>query len=166
MSDYTKTMTKIKTFFLFFLSLALLTSVVWLIGGRNLLAPDKLNFENSPTPIPSITGLAPFTARFEIYTNGTKRVFTAAMYHNQSPEVYLEAADPGLIYVGRTGITWEDFFATLPFSLDEKCLVTGTKQTFCNNRDQRLYFYLNGSETSGVLPRQINPNDSLRVEYK
>lgn len=107
-----------------------------------------------------------FTARFEIYTNGTKRTFTNAMYHRQSADIYIENPDPHLIYVKKTGLTWNDFFSTLPFSLKKECLVTGTKQTFCNTETKRLYFYLNGKEDPGALDRLIAPNDMLRVEYR
>lgn len=106
-----------------------------------------------------------YTARFEIYTNGVKRVFTASMYHNQSDEVYIENSDPEQIFIKTAGTRWKDFFGTLPFSLSKECLVTGTNQTFCTNQNAKLYFYLNDQETPDVLEKVIKPNDFLRVEY-
>lgn len=107
-----------------------------------------------------------YTARFEIFTNGTKRIFTSAMYHNKSADVYIENPDPSIIMLNKPNITWNDFFKTLPFTLNQDCLITGTKQTFCNNETKKLHFYINQQETSDALDRVINPNDFLRVEYK
>lgn len=106
-----------------------------------------------------------FTASFEIYTNGTRRIFTAAMYHNQSPDVYIQSQDSNTVYVKKAGVTWKNFFDTLPFSLTTECLVTGTKQTFCNTETKKLRFFLNGIETPQALDLKIQPGDLLRVTY-
>lgn len=107
-----------------------------------------------------------YTARFEIYTNGTKRVFTSSMYHNQSDYVYIDKPDPSIVNVNKLNVTWHDFFKTLPFTLNKECLITGTKQTFCNNETKKLHFYLNEQETIDALDQVIQENDFLRVEYK
>lgn len=107
-----------------------------------------------------------YTARFEIVTLGTKRIFTAAMYHNQDERVFITAADPGVIYVKAQGIIWGDFFETLPFSLTNDCLVTGTKQTFCTGEKGTLRFYLNEVETPQALDLLIKPNDYLQVSFE
>lgn len=106
-----------------------------------------------------------FTASFEIYTNGTRRIFTAAMYHNQSSVVFIQDPDPSIIYVKKTGITWADFFNTLPFSLSKECLITGTGQTFCSNENQILRFFLNNTDVPDALSLEIQPGDTLRVTY-
>lgn len=106
-----------------------------------------------------------FAASFEIFTQGTKRIFTAAMYHNQSESVYIENPDPSVVHVTVSGTTWDDFFKTLPFSLTKQCLVTGTKQTFCSNEAKKLRFYLNDIEEPNALEFQIQPEDRLKVIY-
>lgn len=111
------------------------------------------------------TAFTPFTAHFEIVTNGTKRIFTQAMYHNQSSNVYIENPDPSTVRVQASGITWDDFFKTLPFSLTADCLITGTKQTFCSNDTHKLRFLINGTETPDALGQEIKSNDFLKVEY-
>lgn len=124
-------------------------------------SPTSIEIITSPSPLPSN-----FTARFEIFTNGTKRIFTDAMYHNQSTDVYIEKSDPHRIIVKNSGTTWSDFFSTLPFSISKECLVTGTKQTFCTSETMKLFFYLNDEETPDALDKEIAPDDVLRVEYK
>lgn len=119
---------------------------------------------NTPTVTTGDTPID-FTAEFEIITNGTKRIFTNSMYHNQSDDVYIESSSPNTVRVKKTGIAWNDFFKTLPFSLSKDCLTTGTGQTFCTNENQTLRFILNGIETPNALSEIINPNDRLEVIY-
>lgn len=111
------------------------------------------------------TSFSPYTARFEIITNGTTRIFTNKMYHRQSPDVYIESPDPNTIQINAEDITWADFFETLPFTLDEDCLITGTNQTFCSNATNKLYFYINNQENPHVLREIIEPDSVLLVVY-
>lgn len=109
---------------------------------------------------------ADFKASFAIYTNGTFRIFTSPMYHNLSKDVYIEIANPNLVNVKKANISWRNFFETLPMKLDENCLITGTKQTFCSNSEFTLQFYLNGERNQSALDQIINPGDKLLVTYE
>lgn len=106
------------------------------------------------------------TASFEIYTNTTKRIFTSSMYYNLSTDVYITSQDPGIIYVKKEGITWDDFFKTLPMSLSKDCLITGTKQTFCTGENGVLRFYINGFENRNALDLVIDNQDNLTVKFE
>jgi len=108
---------------------------------------------------------ADFTASFEIITNGTKRTFAQAMYHNQSEDVFIEGSNPNAVRVKKEGVTWDDFFKTLPMELTKECLTTGTGQTFCTNINQTLRFVLNGIEKPDALNLEIKPNGSLQIIY-
>lgn len=126
------------------------------------VAPD-CDYAPCPNASPSAEA---FEATFEIYTNGTKRIFTSEMYHNQSEEVFIGSSDPSVVNVARAGITWQDFFDTLPFQIDKECLHTGTSQTFCADKDGRLMFFLNGEENPNALDLPILPNSELVVRYE
>lgn len=118
-------------------------------------------------PCPTISEIPEsFEASFEIYTNGTKRVFTAAMYHNQSEDAYIESSDPSKVKVKKSGVTWQEFFDTLPFEINKKCLITGTSQTFCTDKDGTLKFFLNGDENPNALDLPIMPSGELVVRYE
>lgn len=114
----------------------------------------------SPTEAP-----VAFKAAFAIFTNGTFRVFTASMYHNLSNEVYIQADNPNIIHVKKRGVTWSDFFKTLPMELTDTCLTTGTKQTFCTDSKASLRFFLNGQRTDNLLSRVIKPGDKTLITY-
>jgi len=105
------------------------------------------------------------SASFAIFTNRTFRVFTSAMYHQRSQDVYIEASDPNIIQVKKSGTTWNDFFSTLPFKLTPECLTTGSKERFCTGNRGILQFYLNGLKKSNVLDQEIKDGDKLLVTF-
>ena len=109
--------------------------------------------------------LVDYKTAFAIYTNGIFRVFTASMYHNLSKDVYIQADNPNIVHVKKSGITWDYFFKTLPFSVTKDCLITGTKETFCTNQTKTLKFYLNGIKTENLLDTEIKPNDKALITY-
>ena len=115
---------------------------------------------STPSPQPE-----EIVASFEINTLGTKRIFTASMYHNLSNGVYITSEDPSIILVKKIGTTWADFFATLPMKLDKECLTTGTGQVFCTNESQKLKFYVNNIENPEALEEVISEGDHLLVTY-
>ncbi len=105
-------------------------------------------------------------AAFAIFTNGTFRIFSAPMYHNLSPDVFIERPKPNIIQMRKEGVTWDDFFRTLPLKIDHECLTTGTGQTFCTGKEGTLKFYINGEDSTGdALPKIINDADKLLVSF-
>lgn len=124
--------------------------------------------QNIQTSLP-VSSQAPknidYTASFQIFTNGTKRSFTTAMYHNLSDQAYLTSDDPEIVYV-KSKITWQEFFDTLPFKVTPDCLTTGTGQKFCTNSTSALNFYLNGQLESQALNQYIQKGDVLIIRYE
>lgn len=104
-------------------------------------------------------------AGFTIFTNNTLRVFSAKMYHNLNKDVFIESTNPNIINIKKEGITWDDFFITLPFKLNRECLTTGTGETFCNEKSGTLKFYLNGRLQPDSLSQLINQGDKLLVSF-
>jgi len=151
----------------FFLVIIVVGVISWQLAGNQSQndSSGQLNRTATPSVFLERSELTDFIASFDIYTHGTKRIFTQAMYQNQSPDVFIQNPDPSIIYVKKAGITWADFFETLPFSLNKDCLVTGTKQTFCTTESERLRFYLNNAESPDALDMKIKPGDALRVTY-
>ena len=118
----------------------------------------------SPSPTPQMQE-ANIKASFTIITGNITRSFSAEKYHNQSPDVYIETSDPTIIHVKKIGITWEDFFKTLPMKLTKDCLTTGDGETLCNGKNGTLKFYLNDIETPNLLDRQIKDGDKALINF-
>lgn len=120
---------------------------------------------NNEAPTITTVPVTNIKASFAIFTNGTFRIFTAPMYHNLSPDVYIEASNPNGVNVKKTGITWNDFFFTLPFKITPDCLTTGTKQTFCTGDKGTLQFYINGEKNAKALSQEIKVGDKLLITF-
>lgn len=110
---------------------------------------------------------ANYKASFIIFTNGTLRDFSEPKYHNRSEGVFITAENPTQILVKRKGITWNDFFKTLPapMKLTKDCLYTGTGQEFCNGEAGSLKFFLNGVRDENFLSREIQNGDKALISY-
>ena len=115
----------------------LLIGIIVLAAGA-FLVKNKNQFKTNPTvqttqpEDASSPAAVDINAAFAIYTNGTFRIFTAVMYHNLSEDVFIESGNPNIVHVKKNGVTWGNFFGTLPMKLSAECLTTGTGQTFCN----------------------------------
>lgn len=137
--------------------------------GENRVTPTRQL--TSPTPrinqVPdtSPTPFVPYQAQFAIYTNGIKRTFTASMYHQLSEKAFIEPGKPDFVQVHAPNVSWQDFFATLPFQVTSNCLITGTGQRFCSDQNQSLKFYLNGQTRADILSQTIQPNDKLVISF-
>lgn len=133
-------------------------------------SPESVNPTlHSPSPTstaaPSSTPVK-FSAEFKIITNGLVRNFSSSKYHNQSDDVYINASNPSKIVVESSGVTWSDFFNSLPMKLSKECLTTGDGETLCASESSSLKFYNNDAEVENLLDKEINPGDSILIEYK
>lgn len=126
-------------------------------------APEHLP-DTSPSTIPQEK--VGIKAYFKIITSGQIRIFTDSKYHNKSEDVYIGMPDPSVVKVTKTGITWDDFFKTLPIKLSKDCLTTGTGQLFCTGDKGTLKFYLNDVEDKDLLDREIKDGDKILIEFK
>lgn len=116
------------------------------------------------TPSPANEGVN-ITASFTIVTDKITRSFVNPKYHNQSSDVYITSENPSIVYVKKAGITWDDFFKTLPMKLTKECLITGDGETLCDGRRGTLKFYLNGIEDKNLLDKQIQQNDEILIKF-
>lgn len=137
--------------------------------ATKLLLPTKTSKVTPPAQItpPSITTdqNVNYQAGFSIFTNGIQRNFVAAKYHNLSEETFLTADNPKIVQVKKRGITWDDFFKTLPMKLTSDCLTTGTGETFCSNEAKTLKFYLNGVRKDDLLSQEVKDGDRALISY-
>lgn len=127
--------------------------------------PTKISVSLEPSPALEVPKNVDYEARFAIYTNGTRRVFTNSMYYNLSKDAYIEASNPSVVHVKKDGKTWMDFFATLPLKLDKDCLTTGTNEKFCMTKNATLKFYLNGAKIDNLLFEKIKDGDLALISY-
>lgn len=122
--------------------------------------------QNIPTPSPTFSAeKVAIKASFTIITGNITRSFKAEKYHNLSPDAYITADDHTVIQVKKAGITWDDFFKTLPMKLTKECLTTGDGETFCEGKGGSLKFYLNDIETPNLLEIEIKEGDKALIKF-
>ncbi|MDO8618799.1 MAG: hypothetical protein Q7R49_02515 [Candidatus Daviesbacteria bacterium] len=117
------------------------------------------------TPTPFSEEKVNIKATFTIITDNITRNFEAEKYHNLSPDVYITADESTIIRVKKTGITWDDFFKTLPMKLSYDCLVTGDGETLCNGSGGTLKFYLNDVEDKDLLDKEIKEDAKALIRF-
>lgn len=162
-----------RTILVLFFALALLLIGYLVYWPFKAQQPSNTAMSTSTPQLSSATSSAtPFVrktvarrASFLIFTNGLKRDFSDAKYHKRSPDVYIQAERPAVVYITKSGITWGEFFNTLPMQLSKDCLKTGTGQTFCSGSDGTLSFYLRGVKAQNVLDLEIFDGDRLLATY-
>ncbi|MBI2017614.1 hypothetical protein HYS92_01040 [Candidatus Daviesbacteria bacterium] len=122
------------------------------------------SIDQPPSPAPTAEEKVNFAASFTVVTGNITRSFKAEKYHNLSPDVYISSAEPTIIHVKKPGITWDDFFKTLPMKLTSECLTTGDGEKLCNDTGS-LKFYLNDIETPDLLEKPINEGDKALIKF-
>ena len=138
------------------------------VSGFILFNKSQTQKDLTPSPTPQNQKFNPPAggkASFSIVTGTTTRSFSAEKYHNQSSDVYIENPDPTIVNVKKIGITWNDFFKTLPMKLTKDCLTTGDGETFCNGKNGTLKFYLNEIETPDLLDKEIKDGDKMLIKF-
>ena len=145
---------------LFFIAIVILVAGFILFNNKSQTSKNLI-----PSPI-SQSQKTDIKASFSIVTGNITRSFSAEKYHNQSSDVYIENLDPTIVYVKKIGITWDDFFKTLPMKLTKDCLTTGDGETFCNGKNATLKFYLNDVETPDLLDQEIKDGDKALIISK
>ena len=147
------------------LCLILLAGALFFVRNRSeQTSPPSPQLVPSPT-MTSQKETVDIAATFTIKTDSITRSFLAAKYHNQSPDVFITAADPSRVRVKKKGVTWSDFFATLPMKLTKECLITGDGETLCDGKQGTLRFYLNDVEDKNLLDKEIKNGDSALIIF-
>ena len=119
----------------------------------------------TPTPTPFSEEKVNIKATFTIMTGNITRNFLAEKYHNLSGDVFIQADDPTIIHVKKMGITYDDFFKTLPMKLTNDCLITGDGETLCSDEGKTLKFFLNDIETPDFLEKEIKEGDKVLIKF-
>lgn len=147
------------------LKLLLVIIVGLMLTGCNSKSAKTASTPTPTPPAPIIDEKVEISASFIIMTDKITRSFKAEKYHNQSPDVYIEASDSTIVNVKKKGITWDDFFKTLPMKLTKDCLITGDGGTLCDRKDGSLKFYLNDVEDKNLLDREIKEADRALIKF-
>lgn len=125
------------------------------------MSPPSISLPSSAQPSTKEVNIK---ANFAIITDNITRSFKNPKYHNKSADVYIQENDPSIVYVKKLGVTWADFFNTLPMKLTNDCLVTGDGEKLCQATGS-LRFYLNDVEEANLLDQEIKDGNKILIKY-
>ena len=102
---------------------------------------------------------------FKVYLSDSMLDFKQAKYMVRSQHVHIEGGDGDTIHKHATGITLGYFFNTLGYKFDNNCFVTDNTESYCNDGDKTLKFYVNGIINTEYNNHIIKDGDKYLISY-
>ncbi len=117
-----------------------------------------------------------YHANFALYVNSVRDEFKGPGFYEEVSSCHDNNSDDpherahmhnsvnDVIHVHARGVTWQQFFANLGYTLGDKVLVTGNG-TFSDGKAGQLKFVLNGKSVETIANAKIGDQDVLLVSY-
>lgn len=112
-------------------------------------------------------GSAHTHAAFLVKVNGENIDFSQPQYQVVSDYIHVENGDGTTLHRHATNVTFAEFLKSVKMDIDEEnnCLDFTNGTQYCNNNDNQLRTFVNGSPTDSISNYVINDNDRLLVIY-
>ncbi len=109
-------------------------------------------------------------AIFAVFLNGKQFDFSKAQYMStntseRSRFVHLHDGIGIKAHKHAAGVTWGYFFRTLGWSVNDTCITSDAGAHRCSSADNKLRFYLNGSQTDSIAKLEIRDDTRLLISY-
>lgn len=119
-----------------------------------------------PTGVGAI-GSAHTHAAFLVKVNGENIDFSQPQYQVVSDYIHVENGDGTTLHRHATNVTFAEFLKSVKMDIDEEnnCLDFTNGTQYCNNNDNQLRTFVNGSPTDSISDYVINDSDRLLVIY-
>jgi hypothetical protein len=101
--------------------------------------------------------------------NGTKVNFTQPKYMARSNYIHLESyngtLDGTTIHRHATNVPMGEFIKSVGMDISNGCFITDNGTKFCNNKNHKLKFFVNGNETKDIMNYVLKNNDRILIIY-
>jgi hypothetical protein len=104
-------------------------------------------------------------AAFAIKINGKQIDFSQPKYQLQSRLIHVEGGDGTTLHRHATGVPFDEFLKSVNMNIKNGCFILDDGKQYCDNKENKLRFFLNGNETDSINSYVINPNDRILVIY-
>ncbi len=106
-------------------------------------------------------------AAFLVKVNGENIDFSQPQYQVVSDYIHVENGDGTTLHRHATNVTFAEFLKSVKMDIDEEnnCLDFTNGTQYCNNNDNQLRTFVNGSPTDSISDYVINDSDRLLVIY-
>jgi len=131
------------------------------VSGLMYSAQQQSRNNNNFGPV----GSAHEHAAFAIKINGKQIDFSQPKYQLQSRLIHVEGGDGTTLHRHATGVPFDEFLKSVNMNIKNGCFISDDGKQYCNNQENKLRFFLNGTETDSINSYVINPNDRILVIY-
>jgi len=100
-----------------------------------------------------------------IIVNGNVFDLSGPEYMIRSRPVHIENLDGSVIHNHATGITIGHFLETLGLGFDKNCFRDDRRNSFCNDDEKNLKFYVNGKLNSDFNNYVIKDDNRILISY-
>lgn len=131
-----------------------------------LLFIDLRNGENEATKPKIIRERFHIHADFKIFINGQEMDFALPQYNEKDRRIHLHTENDfggNVIHIEDENVGLEEFFSSLGMAFTGECFSTAN-ETFCNNQNKKLKFYVNGKRTA-IGDYRISDLDRILISY-
>ena len=139
----------------------------WLSKGSLVNRLDKLqNYYNQMQLLAGIgqLGSAHLHADVKVYINGQAIDFSQKKYQLTTSFIHFEEGIGDVIHTHATGLTIGHMFESLSMDFNNNCIVF-EKQSYCNDNNKKLKFYVNGQLNNEFDNKVIRDLDKYLISY-
>ena len=152
------------------LSMLFLLSLIFLVSCRAPQPTPHGGPVNRPLYVLRDPSIGPVGSTHEhsallIFINGNVLELSKREYMIRSRPVHIENLDGAIIHNHATGITIGHFLETLGMDFDKNCFIDDKGNSYCNNDDKNLKFYVNEKLNNDFDNYVIKDNDKLVISY-
>ena len=152
-----------KRFMLIIIPIVAAVIAIAVVSGLMYSARQQQQSSNNNNYGP--VGSAHEHAAFAIKINGKQIDFSQPKYQLQSRLIHVEGGDGTTLHRHATGVPFDEFLKSVNMNIKNGCFILDDGKQYCNNKENKLRFFLNGNETDSINSYVINPNDRILVIY-
>jgi len=158
-----------KDIFLYALIIILVLLFLWQWLSKGALISQAAQSEKNSKQISFLSGIgvlrsAHLHADVKVYINGKALDFSQKKYQVTNSFIHFEEGIGDVIHTHATGLTIGHLFKSVDGDINNNCLAF-ERQSYCNENDRKLRFYVNGQPNNEFDNKVINNLDKYLVTY-
>lgn len=152
---------------------AVLVAVLIFFGQYVTSQVDRNIIEEIGIPSNDATLIVPVRSThahvdFKVFMGGDEVSFNKEEFSEANRFVHVHIGNANgdkIIHVHSTNISIGDFFTTLGMEFNSECFILETDESFCNDDEKKLKFFVNGEENSDFGNYVMQDLDRILVTY-
>jgi hypothetical protein len=104
-------------------------------------------------------------ADFKVYLNGQAINFSQERYMETTPFIHFHDMDGDVIHAHRDGLGLEILLESMGMRFNSTCLVTDSGESYCNDEENNIKFYVNGAPNGEFENYVFEDMDRILISY-